>query len=95
MAAILATMVAWWNLGLPRLVSSSEAPTHARIEALERLDPDFRLLVLDQARWSAGPSAYSGRSWMWRSSDRAAMEVASAPQRSMVIVATGQIHCPE
>jgi hypothetical protein len=25
-AAIFATMVAWWNLGLPRLVFSPEAP---------------------------------------------------------------------
>jgi hypothetical protein len=37
LAAIVATMVAWWNLGLPRLVFSPElAPVHRRIEALEQ-----------------------------------------------------------
>ena len=41
-------MVAWWNPGLPGLVFSPEAPIHARIEALERLNRDTRLLVLDQ-----------------------------------------------
>jgi hypothetical protein len=32
-AAIFAAMVAWWNLGLPRLAFSPEAPIHARIGA--------------------------------------------------------------
>jgi hypothetical protein len=46
-AAIFATMVAWWNLGLARLMFSPEpAPIHARIEALEQFDRDTRLLVL-------------------------------------------------
>ena len=50
MAAVLATMVAWWNLGLPRLVFSPElAPIHRRIEALEQFNRDSRLLVPDQA----------------------------------------------
>ena len=49
-AAIFATMVAWWNLGLPRLVFSPElAPIHRRIEALEQFNRDSRLLVPDQA----------------------------------------------
>ena len=30
-AAVFASMVAWWNLGLPRVVFSPEAPTDARI----------------------------------------------------------------
>jgi hypothetical protein len=48
--AILATMVAWWNLGLPRVVFWPElAPIHRRIDALERFNCDTRLLVLDQA----------------------------------------------
>jgi hypothetical protein len=48
-AAIFATMVAWWDLDLPRLVFSPDlAPIHRRIEALERFDRDTRLLVLDQ-----------------------------------------------
>ena len=35
-AAIFATMVAWWNLGLPRLVFSPElAPSRAKIEVLK------------------------------------------------------------
>ena len=56
MAAILATMVAWWNLGLPRVVFSPEpALIHARIEALERFNRDTRLLVPDQAWWRANP----------------------------------------
>ncbi len=54
MAAIFATIVAWWNLGLPRLMFSPEAPNHARIEALEQFNRDTRLLVLDQA-WCANP----------------------------------------
>jgi hypothetical protein len=31
------------------------APTHARLEALERLNCDIRLLVPDQAWWRANP----------------------------------------
>jgi hypothetical protein len=54
-AAIVASMVAWWNLSLPRAVSSPEAPIHARIAVLEQFNCDTRLLVLDQARWSAHP----------------------------------------
>jgi hypothetical protein len=37
-----ATMIAWGNLGLPRLVSSSEAPIQARIEALEQFNRNTR-----------------------------------------------------
>jgi hypothetical protein len=45
-AAIFATMVARWNLGLPRLVFSPElAPVHRRIEALEQFNRDTRLLA--------------------------------------------------
>jgi hypothetical protein len=47
-AAIFATMVAWWSLGLPRLAFSPEAPIHARVEALEQFNHDTRLLVPDQ-----------------------------------------------
>jgi hypothetical protein len=36
-AAIFATMVVWWNLGLPRVVFSLELPAiHRRIEVLEQ-----------------------------------------------------------
>ena len=57
-AAVFASMVAWWNLGLPRLVFSPElALIHRRIEALEQFNRDTRLLVLDRARWSANPLA--------------------------------------
>ena len=54
-AALFASMVAWWNPGLPGLVFSPEAPIHARIEALERLNRDTRLLVPAQA-WSRANS---------------------------------------
>ena len=43
------------NFGLPRLVFSPEAPIHRRIEALEQLNRDTRLLVLDQTWWRANP----------------------------------------
>ena len=47
-------MVAWWSLGLPRLVFLPEpAPIHPRIEAPEQFNRDTRPLVLDQAHWSA------------------------------------------
>jgi hypothetical protein len=36
-------------------VFSPEAPIHARIEALERLNRDTRLLVPAQAWWRANP----------------------------------------
>jgi hypothetical protein len=53
---IFATMVAWWKLGLPRLVLSPEpVPIHRRIEAPEQLNRDTQPLVLDQARSSAHP----------------------------------------
>ena len=42
-ATLVASMVAWWNLGLPGLVFSPDAPIHARIEALERLNRDTRV----------------------------------------------------
>ena len=71
-AVIFPTMVSWWNLGLPRLVFSPEAPMHARIEALERLNRDTRLLVPAQAWWPAIRSGCSGRRWN-------AAFVASAP----------------
>jgi Protein of unknown function (DUF533) len=61
-AAIFATVVAWWSLGLRRLVFSHEAPIHARIEALDQFNRDTRLLVLDQAWWRAIRSACSGQS---------------------------------
>jgi hypothetical protein len=49
-------MVAWWNLGLPRLAFSPElAAIHRRIDALERFNRDTRLLVLDQAWWLTNP----------------------------------------
>ena len=51
MVPIFATMVAEWNLGLPRLV----APIHRRIEAPEQFNRDTQPLVLDPARWSAHP----------------------------------------
>ena len=55
-ASIFATVVAWRNLGLPRLMFSSElAPIYARIEALEQFNRDTRLLVLDRSRWHADP----------------------------------------
>jgi hypothetical protein len=74
-AAIVASMVAWWNLGLPRAVFSPEAPIHARIAVLEQLNCDTRLLVLDQARWSAIRTARSGRRRAWRA-DRTLAEAA-------------------
>jgi hypothetical protein len=49
------TMVAWWNLGLPRLVFSPEAPIHRRIEALEQFNRGTRLVMPDQAWWRANP----------------------------------------
>jgi hypothetical protein len=49
LAAVFASMVAWWNLGLRRVVFSPEAPIHARIAALERLNRDTWLLVPAQA----------------------------------------------
>jgi hypothetical protein len=46
----------WWNLGLPRLVFSSEIKAiHDRTDRVERFNEDTRLLVLDQAWWSANP----------------------------------------
>jgi hypothetical protein len=55
-AAIFATMVAWWNLGLRGVVFSPElGPIRARIEALEQFNRDARLLVPDQAWWRANP----------------------------------------
>jgi hypothetical protein len=55
-AVIFATVVAWWNLGLPHLVFSPElAPIHVRIEALEQFNRETRLLALDQAWWSVNP----------------------------------------
>jgi hypothetical protein len=51
---------------LPRLVFSPEAPSHARIEALEQFNRDTRLLVPDQAWWSANPLGICGRRWMQR-----------------------------
>ena len=51
-AAIFATMVAWWNLGLPRVVFSPELATvQTRIEALERLNRE------------AGRQRHRGRPW--------------------------------
>ena len=41
-------MVAWWNLALPHLVFSPEAPIHAPIEVLAQFNSDARRLVLDQ-----------------------------------------------
>jgi Phage Terminase len=43
-AAALAIVPTWWNLGLPRLVFSDEAPIRARIEAFKRCNRDTRLL---------------------------------------------------
>ena len=55
-AAIFATVVAWRNVGLPRLMLSSKlAPIYARIEALEQFYRNTRLLVLDRSRWRADP----------------------------------------
>jgi hypothetical protein len=62
-AAVFATMVAWWNLGLPRLVFSPELePIHARIGALERLNRDTRLLV---PRPSGAPILSRCPGWRW------------------------------
>jgi hypothetical protein len=48
-AAVFRTMVAWWDLALPRLVFSPElAPVHRRIELARAIRPGHRLLVLDQ-----------------------------------------------
>jgi hypothetical protein len=48
--------VAWWNLGLPRLVLSPElAPIHRRIAVFARFNRDSRLLVLDRPPWRANP----------------------------------------
>ena len=55
MPAIFATMVAWWNRGLPRLVFSPEVPIHAGIEALEQFNRDTRLLGPTRSWWSANP----------------------------------------
>jgi hypothetical protein len=67
-AAIFATMVAWWNLRLPRLVVSPElAPIHARIEALEQFNRDTRLLVPTRPGGPPIRSRCSGRRWMRRS----------------------------
>ena len=55
-AAIVATMVAWWNFGLHTSCSNPElAPIHARIEAPEQFNRDTRLLVLDKACGRADP----------------------------------------
>jgi hypothetical protein len=55
-AVIYATVVAWWNLGLPRLLFSPElAPIHRRIEAPEQFNRDTQPLAPDPARWSAHP----------------------------------------
>ena len=64
-----ATMVAWRNLGLARLVFPPElAPIHAQIKVLEQFNRDTRLLVLDQACWSANPlGMVCGRRRMLRS----------------------------
>ena len=51
-AAIFATMVAWWASACPASCSrprQPEAPVHRRIEAPEQLNRDTRLLVPDQA----------------------------------------------
>jgi hypothetical protein len=54
---IFATVVAWWNVGLPRLVFSPEAARGAGSPpdrgAREQLNRDTRLLVHDQACWRA------------------------------------------
>jgi hypothetical protein len=56
MAAISGTMLAWWNLGLPRLVFLPElAPIHARIEALEQFNRDTRSRRSTKPWWSANP----------------------------------------
>jgi hypothetical protein len=61
-AAALA-IVAWWNLGLPCLVFSDEAPIRAPIEALERCNRDTRLLCSTSPAGAPIPSASSGRRW--------------------------------
>jgi hypothetical protein len=64
-ATLLATIVAWWHIGLPRLLFSSEIMAiHARIDA-EAFNRDTGLLVLDQTPGGAPiHSARSGRSRM-------------------------------
>ena len=70
MAAVCATMAARWNLGLPRLVFSPEAPIHARIEALEQFNRDTRLLVPDQVLLGARQSPRDALAGDGRGGDR-------------------------
>lgn len=59
MAIIVPPLIAWWNLD-PRRAPRGPArpgPNRALIAALEQFKCDARLLVLDQARWSANPLA--------------------------------------
>ena len=80
-AALFASMVAWWNLGLPRLVFSPEAPIHTRIETLERLNRDIRLLMPAQAWWRAPiRSGCSGRRGV-RCSSRQEVAAGHRPRR--------------
>jgi hypothetical protein len=55
MAAIFATMVAWWNLGLPRSCSRPRR-RFTRIEAPEQFNRDTRLLVPDQTLVECQPA---------------------------------------
>jgi hypothetical protein len=86
-AAIFATMVAWWNLALPRLVFSPETPIHARIEALEQFNRDTRLLVPDEAWWRPNPLGM-----LWPETDAAFVTSGgagppAAARRPVVVVA--------
>jgi hypothetical protein len=54
-AVIFATLVAWWNPGLPRLVFSPEAPIHARSRCSRRSTPTPSAWCSTNPWWSANP----------------------------------------
>ena len=63
-AAIFATMVTWWNLGL--VFSLELAPVHRRIEALERLTATPGCWCPTRPGGAPTRSTCSGRRWVRR-----------------------------
>jgi hypothetical protein len=91
-AAIFATVVAWWNLRLPRLVFSPElAPMHRRIEALEQFNGDTRPGARPGHWWRVNPLGM-----LWPETDAAFVVSGggnggppAAARQPVVIIATG------
>jgi hypothetical protein len=90
-AVIFATVVAWWNLGLPRLVFSPELPpVHRRIEVARAIRPGHRLLVLDQTLvecQSAGDALAGGGCGV---RDVAVRRPADRPRQPVVVIAAAR-----